>query len=94
MKAVRVRDLCRRAIGKAERAVFCGNRKTRPIEGRPDPKHISTSYVERSNLTHRKLIEAAAAHAGLSQGDREFRGEGRGARTRLSRAFTPGASFA
>jgi IS1 family transposase len=23
-----------------------------PIEGKPDPKHISTSYVERSNLTH------------------------------------------
>jgi IS1 family transposase len=23
------------------------------IEGKPDPKHISTSYVERSNLTHR-----------------------------------------
>ena len=27
-EGVRVRDLCRRAIGKAERAVFCGNRKT------------------------------------------------------------------
>ena len=24
-----------------------------PIEGKPDPKHISTSYVERSNLTRR-----------------------------------------
>ncbi len=24
-----------------------------PIEGKPNPKHISTSYIERSNLTHR-----------------------------------------
>lgn len=29
-----------------------GTRKT-PIAGRPDPKHISTSYVERQNLTMR-----------------------------------------
>jgi IS1 family transposase len=29
-----------------------GARKT-PIEGNPDPKHISTSYVERANLTMR-----------------------------------------
>jgi hypothetical protein len=27
--------------------------KRAPIEGRPDPKHISTSYVERQNLTIR-----------------------------------------
>ena len=25
----------------------------RPVTGQPDPKHISTSYVERSNLTLR-----------------------------------------
>jgi IS1 family transposase len=30
----------------------CGVR-LRAVEGRPDPKHISTSYVERSNLTMR-----------------------------------------
>jgi hypothetical protein len=29
-----------------------GARKT-PIEGSPDPKHISTSYAERQNLTMR-----------------------------------------
>jgi IS1 family transposase len=33
-------------------AVCIGARK-KPIEGNPDPKHISTSYVERSNLTMR-----------------------------------------
>ena len=31
----------------------CSGAIKTPIEGRPDPKHISTSYVERSNLTHR-----------------------------------------
>ena len=33
-------------------AVCTGARKTR-IEGRPDPRHVSTSYVERQNLTMR-----------------------------------------
>jgi IS1 family transposase len=32
--------------------VCIGARKTR-VEGRPDPKHVSTSYVERQNLTMR-----------------------------------------
>ncbi len=31
----------------------CTGIKKMPIEGRPDPKHISTSYVERSNLSIR-----------------------------------------
>ena len=31
----------------------CIGADKRPVEGRPDPKHISTSYVERSNLTMR-----------------------------------------
>lgn len=31
----------------------CIGIQTNVIEGRPDPKHISTSYVERSNLTLR-----------------------------------------
>lgn len=31
----------------------CIDCKTVPIMGRPDPKHISTSYVERQNLTMR-----------------------------------------
>jgi IS1 family transposase len=31
----------------------CTGIKKMPIEGKPDPKHISTSYVERQNLTMR-----------------------------------------
>lgn len=31
----------------------CIGIKKEPVEGSPDPKHISTSYVERSNLTMR-----------------------------------------
>ena len=31
----------------------CIGADKRPVEGNPDPKHISTSYVERSNLTMR-----------------------------------------
>lgn len=31
----------------------CTGAKKVPIEGSPDPKHISTSYVERQNLTMR-----------------------------------------
>jgi len=31
----------------------CIGAKKKPIEGNPDPKHISTSSVERSNLTMR-----------------------------------------
>jgi IS1 family transposase len=38
--------------GRYSPAPCVGARKER-IEGRPDPKHVSTSYVERSNLTMR-----------------------------------------
>ncbi len=38
--------------GKYSPADCCGTRKT-PIEGKPDKKHVSTSYVERQNLTIR-----------------------------------------
>jgi IS1 family transposase len=31
----------------------CVGCEARPVEGKPDPKHISTSYVERANLTIR-----------------------------------------
>ncbi len=40
------------AKGRHSPAECTGIRKTR-IEGDPDPKHVSTSYVERSNLTMR-----------------------------------------
>lgn len=40
------------AKGRYSPADCTGIRKT-PIEGKPDPKHISTSYVERSNLSIR-----------------------------------------
>lgn len=38
--------------GRYSPAECTGIKKT-PIEGKPDPKHISTSYVERQNLTMR-----------------------------------------
>ena len=31
----------------------CIGAKKKHVEGRPDPKHVSTSYVERQNLTMR-----------------------------------------
>ncbi len=40
------------AKGRYSPAECTGIKKTR-IEGKPDPKHISTSYVERQNLTMR-----------------------------------------
>ena len=40
------------APGRYSPAECTGIRKTR-VEGRPDPKHVSTSYVERQNLTMR-----------------------------------------
>jgi IS1 family transposase len=40
------------AKGRYSPADCTGIRKT-PIEGKPDPKHISTSFVERSNLSIR-----------------------------------------
>lgn len=40
------------AKGRYSPAECPGIKKT-PIEGKPDPKHISTSYVERQNLTMR-----------------------------------------
>lgn len=38
--------------GKYSPAECTGAKKTR-IEGNPDPKHVSTSFAERSNLTMR-----------------------------------------
>jgi hypothetical protein len=40
------------AKGRYSPAECTGIRKTR-VEGKPDPAHISTSYVERQNLTMR-----------------------------------------
>lgn len=40
------------AKGRYSPAECIGARKT-PIEGNPDPKHVSTSYAERQNLTMR-----------------------------------------
>jgi IS1 family transposase len=37
-------------------AVFCTSCQPKAIMGRPDPKHISTSFVERSNLSMRMGI--------------------------------------
>jgi hypothetical protein len=42
----------RSAKGRYSHAEFTGIKKV-PVEGKPDPKHISTSYVERQNLTMR-----------------------------------------
>jgi IS1 family transposase len=43
------------AKGRYSPAECCGAIKA-PIEGKPDPKHISTSYAERANLTMRMHI--------------------------------------
>jgi IS1 family transposase len=40
------------AKGRYSPAECCGAIKT-PVEGKPDPKHICTSYAERANLTMR-----------------------------------------
>ena len=45
-------DVPESAQGRYSPAECTGIRRTR-VEGRPDPKHVSTSYVERQNLTMR-----------------------------------------
>jgi len=45
-------DVPESAKGRYSPAECTGAKKYR-IEGRPDPKHVSTSYVERQNLTMR-----------------------------------------
>lgn len=34
----------------------CTSCERKPVTGRPDPKHISTSYIERQNLTMRMTM--------------------------------------
>ena len=41
----------RRALSRRSHAGCASVVQTKVIEGVPDPKHISTSYIERSNLT-------------------------------------------
>ena len=60
MTAILVRSLRSRSYGNAPDAfksryspAECTGIKKTKIEGSPDPKHVSTSYVERSNLTLR-----------------------------------------
>jgi hypothetical protein len=43
------------AKGRYSPAECTGAKKTR-IEGKPDPRHVSTSYAERQNLTMRMCI--------------------------------------
>ncbi len=42
-----------RSATRSGRPAECIGAKKRHIEGKPDPKHASTSYVERQNLTMR-----------------------------------------
>jgi hypothetical protein len=46
-------------LGRYSPAACLGARKI-SVEGRPDPKHISTSYSERNNLNVRMHCDGAA----------------------------------
>jgi hypothetical protein len=58
------------AKGRYSRAECIGARKER-IEGNPDPKHLSTSYAERQNLTMR-ILTARRRRRGEKGGKRGF----------------------
>jgi hypothetical protein len=66
--------------GRYSPAECIGARKA-PIEGNPDPKHISTSYAERSNLSVRMHTRRFhSAHECLLKEGREPRAFGRAVR--------------
>jgi len=68
------------AKGRYSPAECIGVKKER-IEGKPDIEHVSTSYVERNNLTH------ADAYAPLHSADERLLKEGRESRLRGGAAY-------